>query len=187
MSAYSIIDKYYPPGHPARNYYLIHAKAVTRTALEIARHNPGLGADEKILEQMALLHDIGIYLTHAPEIGCFGTHPYIMHGFLGREILEKEGLGDVAPVCERHVGVGLTKEDILSQGLPLPHRDMIPLTIEERMVCYADKFYSKSSPEPERPKTLVKIEKSIRKYGEDKYERFLEMVTAFGVEYIYHF
>ena len=59
-----------------------------------------------------MLHDIGIFLTHAPQIGCHGDKPYICHGYLGRELLEKEGFPRHAIVCETHVGVGLTIADI---------------------------------------------------------------------------
>lgn len=184
--ALSLIDRYFPQGHPARMYYLIHVEAVAKTALLILRHNPRLDLDEDKIEAMALLHDIGIVKVHAPEIGCNGEFPYICHGFIGREILEKEGLVGIAPICERHTGVGITIQDIENQKLPLPRRDMVPLTVEERLVCFADKFFSKSADHPEKPRALDKILKSLSKYGPDKAEKFLEMAREFGYEYIYN-
>ncbi len=100
-------------------------------------------------------------------------------------MLEKEGLFDIAPVCERHIGVGLSREDIISAKLPLPHRDMIPLSIEEKLICYADKFYSKSDKHLTTLRTTEKIRKKILKYGEDKLEKFEELVNLFGIDYIF--
>lgn len=154
--AYSLIHRYFPEGHPARAYYIIHVEAVARTALLILRHHPQLNLEEDKVEAMALLHDIGIIKVNAPEIGCQGEFPYICHGYLGREILEKEGLHEIAPICERHTGVGITIQDIDEQQLPLPRRDMVPLTVEERLVCFADKFFSKSSEKPDQPKPFEK-------------------------------
>lgn len=183
--AYSLINRYFPEGHPARAYYVIHVEAVARTALLILRHHPQLNLNEETIEAMALLHDIGIIKVNAPELGCQGEFPYICHGYLGREILEKEGLYDIAPICERHIGVGITIHDIDVQQLPLPHRDMVPLTVEERLVCFADKFFSKSAKKPDQPKPFEKILRSLSKYGPDKAVKFLEMAEEFGYKYIY--
>jgi uncharacterized protein len=181
----NIIEKYYPPGTLAHSIYMPHCQAVTELALKIASSHPELGADKKILEYSGMLHDIGIFLTDAPEIGCFGELPYIHHGYNGRELLEKEGLLLVAPVCERHIGVGITLEDIINNSLPLPHREMVPVTMEEKIVCYADKFFSKSSINLFEPKPLEKIKKSISKYGPEKWKIFEEMMEMFGVELVY--
>lgn len=184
-TALQLIDKYFPAGHPARNYYLIHVEVVARAARLILTHNAHLDLDPDKIEAMALLHDIGIVKVHAPEIGCYGKFPYICHGFLGREILEKEGLEEIAPICERHTGVGITIQDIESQKLPLPKRDMVPLTAEERLICFADKFFSKSAQHPDQPKPIDKIVKSLGKYGPDKTEKFMELAREFGYEYIF--
>ena len=56
------------------------------------------------------------------------------------------------------------------QKLPLPHREMVPVSLEEQLVCFADKFYSKTH--LDREKTVEKARKSIAKYGEDGVERF---------------
>jgi uncharacterized protein len=133
-----------------------------------------------------MLHDIGICFTDAPEIGCFGNLPYLAHGYKGRELLENEGLHHIAPVCERHIGVGITIDDIRNNSLPIPLRDMTPQTIEEKIICYADKFYSKSASNLSQPKALAKVQKSLRKYGEEKWKVFEEMMNLFGTELIYN-
>jgi uncharacterized protein len=180
-----IIDKYYPPRSLARNIYIPHCQAVTELALKIARANASLHADEEILLFGGMLHDIGIFYTDAPEIGCFGTLPYLAHGYMGRALLEKEGLPHIAPICERHIGVGITVEDIESRKLPLPMRDMTPQTIEEKIICYADKFFSKSAKNLLQLKPLHKVKKSISKHGVEKWGIFEEMMELFGTESVY--
>jgi len=164
---------------------LPHCTAVTELALKIARLHPHLQADEEVIEFGGMLHDIGIFFTNAPEIGCFGKLPYLAHGYMGRELLEKEGLPLIAPVCERHIGVGISLEDIKIHNLPVPLRDMTPQTIEEKIICYADKFFSKSADNLLLPKPLKKVKKSVSKYGEDKWRIFEGMMELFGTDIIY--
>ncbi|HRZ21139.1 MAG TPA: HDIG domain-containing protein, partial [Bacteroidales bacterium] len=134
MSPEEIIRKYYPGGSLSFNYLSIHSQKVTEASLLIASHNPAMKADMEIIRWSAMLHDIGIFLTQSPEIGCTGPFPYIAHGYLGRELLEREGLHEIAPVCERHIGLGITLSDIITYNMPLPHREMVPVTIEEKIV-----------------------------------------------------
>jgi uncharacterized protein len=181
----TLIERHYPPGSLANRIYLPHCQAVTELALKIARAHPELLANEEIVASSAMLHDIGIKFTDAPEIGCFGSLPYLAHGYKGRELLEKEGFAHIAPVCERHIGVGITMEDIQNNKLPLPLRDMTPQSIEEKIVCYADKFYSKSADNLMKPKPFHKVQKSIQKYGESKWMVFEEMMRLFGTDLIY--
>jgi uncharacterized protein len=180
-----IIEKYYPLGSIGYKIYLPHCEAVTELALKISRLHPQFHADEEVIEFGGMLHDVGIYLTNAPEIGCFGDLPYIAHGYKGRELLEKECLPLIAPICERHIGVGISLEDIEKHHLPLPHRDMTPQTIEEKIICYADKFFSKSAVNLLVPKPMEKVKKSISKYGEDKWKVFEGLMQMFGTECIY--
>ncbi|MCK5839913.1 MAG: HD domain-containing protein, partial [Bacteroidales bacterium] len=144
-----------------------------------------LSPDIHQVAQMALLHDIGIFMTNAPEIGCYGDYPYIAHGYLGRELLEKNGLDNIAPVYERHIGVGISLKDIIKNDLPLPYREMLPLTIEEKIICYADKFYSKSPKYLLNPRPVKKIKKKLLKYGMNKAEQFDEFIEMFGVDYLF--
>ena len=180
-----LIEKYYQPKSLRHKVYIPHCTAVKDLALKLAKARPGLGADLEIIEIGAMVHDIGIYLTDAPDIGCYGSLPYIAHGYKGRELLEKEGLKEIAAVCERHIGVGLTIDDIKKNNLPIPVRDMTPQTIEEKIICFADKFYSKSSRNLLLPKPLDKVKKSIRKYGDEKWDVFEGMIDQFGVELVY--
>ncbi len=175
-----LIQKYYQPGSLAYTYYHTHCLKVTELALEVMRRKPELKIDKDLVIAGGMLHDIGIIKTDAPGIGCYGDYPYIAHTYLGREILEKQGFPEVAPVCERHVGTGLSREDIIRSGFPLPHRDMIPLTLEEKLICYADKFYSKSEKHLTSRRSIDEIRKKVTKYGEDKLEQFDILHQLFG-------
>jgi len=185
MNIEQIIAKYYPKDSPSYHYYYTHVVHVTRAALRIAEENMHLSPDLNYIEKAAMLHDIGIFMTHAPDIGCNGSFPYLAHGYLGRELLEKEGMPEIAPICERHIGVGISINDIEQYALPLPKREMTPVSIEEKIVCYADKFYSKSSKHLTKPKSVNKIRKKLTKYGDHKVRIFDDMVSLFGADYIY--
>ena len=170
MDPQTIIKKYYTPGTKLYDILVDHSQLVTEKALAIANAHPEFNADKQFIAEAAMLHDIGIYLTDAPDIECHGARPYICHGTLGSELLKKEGLPRHALVCERHTGAGLSLDEIIAQNLPIPHRDMLPISIEEQIICFSDKFYSKSDPLKE--KSLDKIRKSMVKYGEASVHRF---------------
>ncbi|MCB2222436.1 MAG: HD domain-containing protein [Bacteroidetes bacterium] len=176
----NLIRKYYPPDSLAYTYYYTHCLKVTELAVEILNRKSGLHIDREMVIAGGMLHDIGIVMTRAPEIGCFGDYPYIAHTYLGRELLEKEGYPDIAPVCERHVGTGLSREDIIKSNFPLPHRDMLPLTLEEKLICYADKFYSKSEKHLTQKRSIEDIRKKVIKYGADKLGQFEALHQLFG-------
>jgi len=180
MDTIKLLKKYYAPESPAFLLLVGHGRMVAAKALSIAGRVTHLNPDLKFIEQAAMLHDIGILFTNEPAIGCFGEKTYLCHGYLGREILEKEGLPRHALVCERHVGVGITLKDIEKNNLPLPGRDMMPVSIEEQIICYADKFYSKDADFLEKEKPIEKVRKGIARFGEDKLLRFDEWVKIFG-------
>ena len=125
-----------------------------------------------------MLHDIGIFKCDAAGIQCFGTEPYICHGRIGAELLRSEGFPRHARVCERHTGAGITKAQIIVQNLPLPQQDFLPETMEEKVICYADKFFSKTH--LDREKTIEQAEKSLSKFGDEGVLRFREWEKSFG-------
>ncbi len=83
-------------------------------------------------------------------------------------------------MCESHVGVGLRRREILKNQLPLPARDMRPETMEERIVCYADKFFSKNNSPATKEKAIEQITQELETMGPDKVKTFLEWVEQFG-------
>ena len=186
MNPLTLIDKYYA-GIPAlREVLLTHSRQVADRALTIVDAHPDWVAsgrvDRQFVEEAAMLHDIGIFLTDAPGIGCHGTEPYLLHGFLGAELMRREGLPRVARVCERHTGTGLTAERIQELNLPLPAGSYEPETLEEKLICYADKFFSKSHPERER--SVADTARSLEKFGAEGVKKFLDWATFFEGESI---
>jgi len=179
MNPIDIIDKYYKSNSRAYEIIIQHGKQVTRKALDAAKKVPQLNPDLDFIKEAAMLHDIGMLLTNATELGCKGKNPYICHGYLGREILEKIGFPRHALVCERHVGVGITIEDINKYALPLPKRDMLPVSIEEQIICFADKFFSKNRNSLEKEKSVEDIKQYLKPYGLEKVRRFQSWVDLF--------
>ena len=76
----------------------------------------------------ALLHDVGRSQTQT-----------VRHGVAGAEILEAEGVDrEVVEIVRRHVGAGISAEE--AKKLGLPDFDYVPCTLEEKIVCFADKM-----------------------------------------------
>jgi uncharacterized protein len=166
-----LIDKYYPEDDDLKRLLIKHSRQVAEKCLAACDKHPELNLDRAFVEEAAMLHDIGIRWCHAPSIFCQGDKHYICHGMIGGELLRKEGLIRHAQVCERHTGTGLTKEQIIRQQLPLPAEDFIPVSLEEQLICYADKFFSKSA--PDRVLTVEQTAQSLEKFGHDGVEKFL--------------
>lgn len=158
---------------------LEHSRHVADLALEIAARMALAGDDLAFIEEAALLHDIGVCQVNAPELGLHGENPYIMHGVLGRAILEREGYPLHGLVCERHTGVGLTRDDIVRQRLPLPHRDMCPQSFSEQIICFADLFYSKNPGRLDQRKTAAQVRKKLLPFGDEKVAVFDSWLTKF--------
>ncbi|MCD6525448.1 MAG: HD domain-containing protein [Desulfuromonas sp.] len=168
-----IINKYYLPTTRAHHILLVHSRQVADKALTIARRLKGShDIDVEFIEQAAMLHDIGMLATKAPALGCYGTLPYLCHGIEGAKILVREGLPRHAKVCEHHIGVGLTADEIERDNLPLPRRDMLPTTIEEQIIAYADLFFSKNPKTLHQEFSIEQVRRSVCQYGAEKGEIF---------------
>jgi uncharacterized protein len=179
MNATRLLEKYFPD--PASmSVVLDHSRMVAEKALCVAC-SLSAKVDLKFIEEAALIHDIGICRTASAKLGCYGEDPYIRHGVIGREILENENFPRHALLCERHIGVGLTAADVREQRLPLPEKDMFPLSLEEKLVCFADLFYSKKAGEIRREKSIEEIKNDLRKFGPHKVQIFDEWRKEFNV------
>ncbi|GHV12197.1 phosphohydrolase [Bacteroidia bacterium] len=177
MDAIALLKKYYDEGSELYSLLLRHSQMVGEKALEVAQKHPEWEIDKEFLYEAALLHDIGVYLTDAPRIHCFGKEPYVSHGYLGADILRREGFEKHALVCERHTGSGLTMEDVLNNQLDLPWQDFLPVSLEEKIICFADKFYSKGRPDEVR--TITQIRQTISRYGWEALQRWDDLVKLF--------
>ncbi|MBQ5775260.1 MAG: phosphohydrolase, partial [Paludibacteraceae bacterium] len=76
-------------------------------------------------------------------------------------------------VAERHTGSGLTKEDIIAQHINIPIQDYLPISLEEKVICFADKFFSKSKPTEQL--TLEHIRQNMLRFGEASFNRWLAL------------
>ena len=178
IDVYQIIDKYYPLDNELKEIYMVHARKVTELALEMASKHPELEIDTEFVEEAAMLHDLGIFMTDAPRIHCHGDAQYLCHGYLGAGILRSLGYERHARVCERHTGTGLLKEHIIANGWDLPVQDFLPETLEEQLICFADKFYSKTK-YLYTPRTVEQVVESMLKISEVSAEKIRKWVAMF--------
>ncbi|MDR1727917.1 MAG: HDIG domain-containing protein [Acidobacteriota bacterium] len=177
MDYLQIIEKHYRKGSGLYDILLGHSAEVARKALEVAARHPELDIDRRFLEEAAMVHDIGIFKTRAPSIQCHGEEPYLRHGVLGAELMRREGYPAHARVCERHTGTGLTKEEIAAQQLPLPHIDLVPESVEEQVICFADCFFSKTKLGVE--KTVEDVRRKMQGFGDRSRGQFDAWCAAF--------
>lgn len=170
-----IIDCFFPESEvpELRHILLVHSKAVAEKAREICRQHPELNADEQFVYNAAMLHDIGIVRCNAPSIHCHGTEEYIKHGPIGAEMLKEandKGICNIPDlekyqrVCARHTGTGL--------------KGFEPDSTEEKIICYADKFFSKTRLDHE--KTIDEAIHSLEKFGQHGVDIFKHWVTIYG-------
>jgi len=180
-----IIGHFYPEDTPLRRLLLKHSTQVRDKAMSILEAQPSMDVDADVVRSGALLHDIGIIKCHAPKILCGGDAPYISHGIQGAAMLRDYGrrngidLEACARICERHTGSGITAQEVIQQRMPIPPRDYLPETLEEKLVCLADKFFSKSGDMHEEGPEQVRAE--LSRFGEGSLSRFNEMMRLFGL------
>ncbi|MHB1262639.1 MAG: HDIG domain-containing metalloprotein [Thermoplasmatota archaeon] len=93
----------------------------------------GLDVDRAVVQQGALLHDVGRSLAQD-----------VRHASLGADLLRKDGPGAwdeaVILVVERHTGAGIDAAE--AKALELPIKDYTPRSLEEKIVAHADNLYS---------------------------------------------
>lgn len=158
---------------------------VPPTAGVTGGHVPPRLLDEHLVLIGGLLHDIGTYRVFKhdgsdDEPLKFSKKRYILHGLKGYEYLLDEGMDEsIAQFCRNHTGVGLTREDVVRQELPLPPADYVPMNLEQEVVMYADKFHSKSVP----PKFLQVEAYTARaeRFGGENKQRWLDLVAKYGM------
>jgi uncharacterized protein len=109
---------------------IFHCQAVAKLALQIASElqHKGFKVDLNLVEAGALLHDLGRSKTHTVD-----------HAIIGVELAQKAGLPQaVLNIIKRHVGAGISPQE--AEWLGWPKDNYIPETLEEKIVCYADKL-----------------------------------------------
>jgi uncharacterized protein len=101
MNPLEIIAEFYEPDSRLYQMLVSHGEQVANKAIDIAKRVPHLKPDLDFIKEAAMLHDIGIFETNTPKLGCFGVHPYVCHGYLGRKILEKNVMWVSASLLKR--------------------------------------------------------------------------------------
>jgi len=182
MNPLAIIEKFYTRGTKSYRILVEHSRIVAEKSLKIARSQMHLNPDLEFIEKAAMLHDIGIFMTRANAIGCTGEKPYIRHGYLGKKLLDEQGLlPEYGLVCERHTGAGITRENILSNHILLPQRDMVPKSLEEKIICVADKYHSKNPKYTDKKITTSQIIDKLGKINKDHAKRFSIWADEFNL------
>ena len=105
-----------------------HSEKVADKALEIANNITKANVDKNLIEIGSILHDIGRSKNHG-----------LNHALIGGKILRERGFSEkLAKICETHILGGLDKEDAKEFGLP--EKDYLPISLEEKIICLADKL-----------------------------------------------
>lgn len=172
------LHKKYAPSAAAYDLIFTHCEIVWEIAQQLMKQsNPAV--DAEFIKAACLLHDIGAYGLFLPQGGIDHAN-YIRHGILGDELLGQEGFSE--PLCRiasHHTGVGLRAGEIKNNNLPLPIQDFMAETIEERLVMYADKFHTKTT-----PPRLMRVETYrvfTGKFDLANVQRFMQFEREFGV------
>jgi uncharacterized protein len=143
---------------------IAHCQAVASLALEIAEKFKAKNypVNLALVEAGALLHDLGRSKTHS-----------VQHAFEGMKLAQAEGLPEeVICIIKRHVGAGITDEE--AQWLGWPKDNYIPQSLEEKIVCYADKCIGSDQ--------RIPVEATIRQLHEQKLGDAAERVRKLHLE-----
>jgi uncharacterized protein len=157
-----LILKKYALDENSYEMVLGHSLRVMKIAVDFALKVPDVNIN--LVKTGCILHDIGRF-KFPPR-----TENGILHGVVGAKILSGLGLEKHANIALRHIGVGITKEDIKVQGLPLPLQDYRPKTKEEIIICYADNMDHKGLI---RDEDYV-VERFVKELGEEYRKRVID-------------
>lgn len=172
---FKLFRKYAPTQKRAEEVFR-HTTITLEIAKQIVVENK-LSSNWEIAEKGILLHDIGVFeceKVYQPRV----VKPYIQHAVIGALILRAEGFGEaVIKMVERHIGLGISRKEIEEHHYPLPRMDFIPETLEEKILCYADKFHSK-----DRGFTTYKQrEIQYQQFGDGPLTRLRNFKREFGI------
>lgn len=108
---------------------IAHCVKVSAKASELAA-GVRVAVDRELVRQGGLFHDIGRSSTHG-----------IQHALAGVAIAKRLGFSEpLVNIIERHIGAGITAAEAVRLGLPA--KDYLPLSVEEKIVSYADNLIS---------------------------------------------
>ncbi len=173
------LHKKYAPSDEVYDLVFTHCQIIYDIALQLIEKN-SVAIDRELVRAGALLHDIGVYPLFGSNGKLRPNVQYITHGIEGEKILKKENFPEaIWRFAAHHTGVGLTKQDVINQKLPLPAANYLAESNEELLIMYADKFHSKTT--PPYFNSYEWYRQDIAKFGNDKVVKFDQMATKFGV------
>lgn len=185
MNEIEDLHKKYAPTQEVFNLVFGHCQIVWEIAQQLIDKNQ-LKVDIDLVKVGCLLHDIGVNTFFDINGHFMSEVKYITHGIIGEQILKREGIIDekIVRFASHHTGVGISKDEIIKNTLPLPHQDFFAESKEERLVMYADKFHSKTTP----PifDSFEHSKQELSKFGQDKVERFEQLAREFGIPDLNH-
>ncbi len=141
-----------------------HCLAVADYAVLIASklQQKGFEVDLALVEAGSVLHDLGRAKSHGVD-----------HSVVGAKMAEELNLPpQIVNIIKRHVGAGITLEEAKQMGWPKD--TYIPQTLEEKIVCYADKRIDNGA--------VVPIDNEIRKLQSKGFLAGAERVRSLHVE-----
>jgi uncharacterized protein len=172
------LHKKYTPNRKLLDSVYTHCQIIEEIAVQLIEKKK-LDVDKALVRAACLLHDLGVYALFDREGNKVANYNYMYHGIRGEELIRKEGLAsELARIASHHLGLGFTEEDIRKQGLPFD-RPYLPETKEERLVTYADKFHSKTT--PPRFDTYESFKRYAATFDPEIAERFEKLAEEFGI------
>jgi uncharacterized protein len=160
--------KEYSDSERAFKAVLAHSQKVKEVALKLAMEHPY--ADREFIRTACILHDIGRF-KYPPG------KDSLKHGMEGSRILRREGLRKHALVCERHLGAGIPAQEIVAHRLPLPKRDLMPVSMEEKIITLADCLVSHDRKIPAR-KVYESFKKELGTIAAERLSKLYHEVTG---------
>lgn len=166
----------YAPDEKAAKAVWSHTTLVLKIAEQLVKKN-NLEVNWEIAKPGILLHDIATFECeerYNPVV----VKPYIQHALLGSLITRAEGFDEtVSLMVERHIGLGISKDEIIANNYPLPKRDFLPETLEEKLLSYADKFHSKGR----GFRSFEERVEQYKQYGDGPVKRLQIFRDQFGI------
>ena len=128
--------------------------------------------DRKEEHHMKVANMLGERFKNAPKDCVIESHALMMRG--GYMKYMANGIFSLYTPAKR---IMRKIEQIIREQLPIPLQDYMPRTLEERLICYADKFYSKTKLGQDKP--MSKVRHHLWRYGSDSVRRFDELQQFF--------
>jgi len=147
---------------------IAHCQAVAKLAVKTAKtlQKRGFNVDVNLVEVGALLHDIGRSKTHSVD-----------HAVAGAELAKASGLPEpVILIIKRHVGGGITRAE--AKELGWPEDNYMPVTLEEKIVSYADKLVEASDEHVPIEDTISKLRKHNLAASAERVKKLHEEISA---------